>query len=59
MIYILGVVLAFFSPPILLVAYFAVASMWLVPDRRIERTPREDVYYLSLGPCPASAETGP
>jgi uncharacterized membrane protein len=43
MVYILGVVLAFVSPPVSLIAYFAVALIWLVPDRRIERALQERV----------------
>jgi TMEM175 potassium channel family protein len=36
-IYIVAIVATFFYPPIALALYFAVAIMWFVPDRRIER----------------------
>ena len=36
-IYIVGIALSFLSPSIGLVLYVAVAVMWLIPDRRIER----------------------
>jgi uncharacterized membrane protein len=36
-IYLLGIVLAFVEPWLALVPYVAVALMWLVPDRRVER----------------------
>ncbi len=37
LIYLLGIVLAFVQPWLGLVPYVAVALMWLVPDRRVER----------------------
>lgn len=40
-VYTLGIVLAFFQPVASLVLYVLVAIMWLVPDRRIERTLEE------------------
>jgi TMEM175 potassium channel family protein len=36
-IYLLGVGLAFVEPWLALIPYAAVAAMWLVPDRRVER----------------------
>jgi uncharacterized membrane protein len=36
--YVVGIVLAFVSPWISIAIYIAVAGMWFVPDRRIERT---------------------
>jgi uncharacterized membrane protein len=36
-IYLLGILLAFLQPWLGLVPYVAVALMWLVPDRRVER----------------------
>jgi TMEM175 potassium channel family protein len=36
-IYLLGIMLAFVEPWLALVPYVAVALMWLVPDRRVER----------------------
>jgi uncharacterized membrane protein len=36
-IYVAGIALAFLAPWLGLVLFFAVAIMWLVPDRRIER----------------------
>jgi uncharacterized membrane protein len=40
-LYITGILLAFFSPRISIVLYALVAVMWLVPDSRIERVSRE------------------
>jgi len=40
-LYIAGVALAFFSPWISIGLYALVAVLWLVPDRRIEKTLRE------------------
>jgi uncharacterized membrane protein len=40
-LYIAGILLAFFSPWISIVLYALVAVMWLVPDRRIGRVSRE------------------
>jgi uncharacterized membrane protein len=36
-IYLLGILLAFVEPWLALLPFFAVALMWLVPDRRVER----------------------
>lgn len=36
-IYVLGILLAFVSPWLAVACYVAVAVMWLVPDRRLER----------------------
>jgi len=36
--YVLAIPTAFLSPWLALSLYFAVAAMWLIPDRRIERT---------------------
>jgi uncharacterized membrane protein len=36
-IYVLGIVLAFVEPWLAMVPYAAVAVLWLVPDRRVER----------------------
>ena len=36
-IYLLGILLAFVEPRLALVPYAAVALMWLIPDRRVER----------------------
>ena len=36
--YVLAIPSAFLSPWLALTLYFAVAAMWLIPDRRIERT---------------------
>ena len=36
-IYLLGILLAFVEPWLAVVPYAAVALMWLVPDRRVER----------------------
>jgi uncharacterized membrane protein len=35
--YLLGVTLAFVDPRISLILYFAVAALWFIPDRRIEK----------------------
>jgi uncharacterized membrane protein len=37
LIYLLGILLAFVSPWLGLIPYAAVAAMWLIPDRRVER----------------------
>jgi hypothetical protein len=37
LIYLLGILLALVEPWLGLVPYAAVAAMWLVPDRRVER----------------------
>jgi len=36
-IYVVGILLSFVSPWVGLAIYVAVAVMWLIPDRRIER----------------------
>lgn len=36
-LYVLGVVLSFFFPQISVALYFAVACIWLIPDKRIEK----------------------
>jgi TMEM175 potassium channel family protein len=36
-IYLVAIVMALFNPVISLILYVAVAAMWLIPDRRIER----------------------
>ena len=36
-LYISGIVISFFFPIISVCLYFAVALMWLIPDRRIEK----------------------
>jgi hypothetical protein len=36
-LYVVGIGLAFVEPWLALVPYVAVALMWLVPDRRVER----------------------
>jgi uncharacterized membrane protein len=36
-IYLAGILLAFVEPTLAMVPYAAVAAMWLVPDRRVER----------------------
>ncbi len=41
LIYIAAIVASFFYAPISMALYFAVAIMWLVPDRRIERVVHE------------------
>lgn len=38
LIYVLGIALAFVAPLLAQLAYVAVALMWLIPDRRIERS---------------------
>ena len=45
MLYLVGIGLAFVEPWLALVPYVAVALMWLVPDRRVER-------YLAAHPRP-------
>ena len=40
-IYLAAIVAAFFLPPVSMVLYVAVAVMWVVPDRRMERVVRE------------------
>jgi hypothetical protein len=40
-LYLLGIGLCFVSPWLGLVPYVAVAVMWLVPDRRVERYLRD------------------
>jgi len=42
LIYFVAVVVSFFYAPASLALYFAVAAIWLVPDRRIERVVHED-----------------
>lgn len=42
LLYLLAVAAAFFQPVISAALYVAVALMWLVPDRRIERTMAHD-----------------
>ena len=42
LIYVAGILLAFVNAPTSLLAYFAVALIWLVPDVRIERALREE-----------------
>src|SRR6185369_820347 len=41
-IYVIGIPLAFIRPWLALALYILVARMWLIPDRRIERTISED-----------------
>ena len=36
-LYVVGIALAFVEPWLAMVPYAAVALMWLVPDRRVER----------------------
>lgn len=36
-LYAVGIVAAFFAPAVSLVAYVAVAFIWVIPDRRVER----------------------
>jgi uncharacterized membrane protein len=36
-LYLIGVVAAFFVPVLALVCYVAVAAIWIIPDRRVER----------------------
>ncbi|HKV66354.1 MAG TPA: TMEM175 family protein [Rhodanobacteraceae bacterium] len=40
--YLLGIALAFFEPILSCVIYAVVAALWIIPDRRIERTFRTD-----------------
>lgn len=42
LIYLVAVVVSFLSPVVACALYVAVAIMWLVPDRRIERTLAQD-----------------
>ena len=37
-LYIIGIILSFFYPKISLLLYFIVAAIWLIPDKRVERT---------------------
>ena len=41
LIYLAAIVSSFFYPPVAMALYFAVAIMWFVPDRRIERIVHE------------------
>jgi uncharacterized membrane protein len=41
-LYLFGIVLSFVSPWAATVIYVSVAALWLIPDRRIERTVRHD-----------------
>ncbi len=41
-IYLTAIAVSFFYAPAALALYFAVAAIWLVPDRRMERVVRED-----------------
>lgn len=41
-LYLLGIFLSFASPWLATVIYVAVACLWLIPDRRIERVLRHD-----------------
>jgi uncharacterized membrane protein len=41
LIYVAGVIVAFWSPALALAAYVAVALMWLIPDKRIEKAMAE------------------
>ena len=41
LLYVIGIATSFLRPWIALVAYVAVALMWLVPDRRIEALERK------------------
>jgi TMEM175 potassium channel family protein len=41
-LYFIGIVSAFFVPLVSMACYVAVAVMWLVPDRRMERVVHED-----------------
>ncbi|MBK7643666.1 MAG: DUF1211 domain-containing protein [Planctomycetes bacterium] len=43
LLYLLGIGLSFLGPWVATVVYASVACMWLVPDRRIERTLRDHV----------------
>jgi hypothetical protein len=36
-LYGVGIVAAFFAPVVSLIAYVAVAFIWVIPDRRVER----------------------
>lgn len=40
-LYFAGVVISFFFPIVSLIVYLVVALMWVVPDRRIEKTINE------------------
>ena len=42
LLYALGIVLSFFQPWLAGCIYIAVALLWLIPDRRIERVVREE-----------------
>src|SRR6185437_16582956 len=37
-IYLVAIAFAFYNPSISLILYACVAAMWLIPDRRIEKT---------------------
>jgi len=43
MIYVVAMIVAFVQPWIATLAYVAVAMIWLIPDRRIERRIQEHV----------------
>ncbi|MFC6267993.1 TMEM175 family protein [Frigoriflavimonas asaccharolytica] len=36
--YLVGIIISFFSPFVSLLLYFIVALLWLIPDRRVEKT---------------------
>ena len=37
-LYIIGIILSFFYPKVSLLLYFVVAAIWLIPDKRVEKT---------------------
>ncbi|QNA90232.1 DUF1211 domain-containing protein [Massilia sp. Dwa41.01b] len=43
LLYVAGVVLSWFSPPLGFAVYAGVAVMWLIPDRRIEATVIDEI----------------
>jgi uncharacterized membrane protein len=41
-LYLLGIALSFINPWVATIVYVSVAGLWLIPDRRIERTMQHD-----------------
>ena len=41
-LYLLGIALSFINPWVATIVYVSVAGLWLIPDRRIERTTQHD-----------------
>jgi hypothetical protein len=55
LLYATGIALAFVSPWLAIAVYVGVALMWMVPDRRLERT----IAARSCGPGGAHEPDGP